>query len=184
MSMNKYKIKNSKIRKIILLISLLVIALFISFNYKSINIVTDVFAYITDQSSISTKKNTDQSSITNSSDMQELLARLINAEARGEPYKGQVAVGAVVLNRVKSSSFPDTISGVIYQKGQFSSVTDGQINKAIDKDSTVYEAARDAINGVDPTNGCIYFYNPKTAKSSWIYTRPVVITIGKHSFAK
>ena len=180
--MKKFKI--NKIKTLIIIIPVLVILLFISYNFNEIKIFNEVLAVITDQSSTSTKKNTDQSSITNSGDMEELLARLINAEARGEPYKGQVAVGAVVLNRVKSSSFPDTISGVIYQKGQFSSVTDGQINKAIDKDSTVYEAARDAINGVDPTNGCLYFYNPKTAKSSWIYSRPVVITIGKHRFAK
>ena len=116
--------------------------------------------------------------------MLDLLARLVNGEARGEPYKGQVAVAAVVMNRVKSSEFPDTISGVIYQKGQFSCVTDGQINKAIDKDSTVYKAAREALNGADPTNGCVFFYNPKTSKSKWIFSRPTVITIGKHRFAK
>lgn len=182
--MKKIKIFVKKYIKIPIAISLLIILLYISYNSSEINIVGDVFAYITDQSSTSTKNNTDQSSITNSGDMVELLARLINGEARGEPYKGQVAVGAVVLNRVKSSDFPDTISGVIYQKGQFSSVTDGQINKAIDSVSTVYEAARDAINGVDPTNGCLFFYNPKTAKSTWIYSRPVVVTIGKHRFTK
>ena len=166
------------------IITVLVIALYISYNYQSIEISDGVYAAIKDQSSTSTKKNTDQSSIDNSGDMVDLLARLINGEARGEPYKGQVAVGAVVMNRVKSSEFPDTISGVIYQKGQFSCVTDGQFNKAIDEDSTVYKAAQEAINGSDPTNGCIFFYNPKTSKSKWLYTRTTVITIGSHRFAK
>ena len=166
---------------LVILISSLTIGLYISFNYDAIEIYGDVFAYKTDQSSISTKESSSKS---NSGDMLELLARLINAEARGEPYKGQVAVGAVVMNRVKNADFPDTVSGVIYQKGQFSSVTDGQINKAIDKDSTVYKAAREAMNGSDPTNGCVFFYNPKTAKSKWIFSRKVVVVIGKHAFAK
>ena len=166
------------------IICILVIALYISYNYESLEIYNSVYAAIKDQSSTSTEKNTDQSSIDNSGDMIDLLARLINGEARGEPYKGQVAVGAVVMNRVKSSEFPDTISGVIYQKGQFSCVTDGQFNKAIDEDSTVYKAAREAINGSDPTNGCLFFYNPKTSKSKWVFSRPTVITIGKHRFAK
>jgi N-acetylmuramoyl-L-alanine amidase len=166
------------------IITVLVIALYISYNFKGIEIYDGVYAAIKDQSSTSTKKNTDQSSIDNSGDMVDLLARLINGEARGEPYKGQVAVGAVVMNRVKSSEFPDTISGVIYQKGQFSCVTDGQFNKAIDENSTVYKAAQEAINGSDPTNGCIFFYNPKTSKSKWLYTRTTVVTIGSHRFAK
>lgn len=180
-----------KIRKILknivlicVIIAALVIALYISYNFESVEIYDGVYAAIKDQSSTSTKKNTDQSSIDNSGDMVDLLARLINGEARGEPYKGQVAVGAVVMNRVKSSEFPDTISGVIYQKGQFSCVTDGQFNKPIDEDSTVYKAAQEAINGSDPTNGCIFFYNPKTSKSKWLYTRTTVITIGSHRFAK
>ena len=118
----------------------------------------------------------------NKSDI-ELLAKLINAEARGETYKGQVAVGAVVMNRVKDSKFPNTISGVIYQKGQFSCITDGQINKAIEKDSTVRKAAEEAMNGVDPTGGALYFYNPKTAKSDWLFTRKTLTTIGNHRFA-
>lgn len=165
-------------------ISMLVVLLYISYNYESFEIYNSVYAAIKDQSSTSTKKNTDQSSIDNSGDMIDLLARLINGEARGEPYKGQVAVGAVVMNRVKSSEFPDTISGVIYQKGQFSCVTDGQFNKTIDENSTIYKAAREAINGADPTNGCLFFYNPKTSKSKWVFSRPTVITIGKHRFAK
>jgi len=166
------------------LISVLTVLLYISYNYEDIQIYNSVFAAKKDQSSTSTEKNTDQSSTDNSGDMIDLLARLINGEARGEPYKGQVAVGAVVMNRVKSSEFPDTISGVIYQKGQFSCVTDGQFNKPIDENSTVYKAAREAMNGADPTNGCIFFYNPKTSKSKWVFSRPTVITIGKHRFAK
>ena len=182
--MENFVFKFKKIFCISLIIFTLVTMLYISYNFESVEIFTDVFAAITDQSSTSTKNNTDQSSTTNSGDMIDLLARLVNGEARGEPYKGQVAVAAVVMNRVKSSEFPDTISGVIYQKGQFSSVTDGQFDKSIDENSTVYKAAREAINGADPTNGCLYFYNPKTSKSKWIFSRPVVITIGKHRFAK
>lgn len=111
-----------------------------------------------------------------------LLAKCIYAEARGESYVGQVAVGAVILNRVRSTSFPNTISGVVYQKGAFTSVSDGQINLAPDK--TAMNAAQDAINGWDPTYGCIYYYNPAVATSSWIFSRPTVTTIGKHVFAK
>ena len=182
--MKKFTNLLKKILKVSSIISVLVLLLYISYNYEDLEIYNNVFAAVKDQSSTSTKKNTDQSSIDNSGDMIDLLARLINGEARGEPYKGQVAVGAVVMNRVKSSEFPDTISGVIYQKGQFSCVTDGQFNKAIDENSTVYKAAREAINGADPTNGCIFFYNPKTSKSKWLYTRTTVITIGSHRFAK
>ena len=110
-----------------------------------------------------------------------LLARLLYAEARGETYKGQVAVGAVVLNRVKSSSFPNTIAGVIYQPYAFTCVADGQINYT--PNSTAYNAARDAMNGWDPSYGSIYYYNPKVATSGWIFTRPTVVTIGNHVFA-
>lgn len=111
----------------------------------------------------------------------ELLARLIYGEARGEPYVGMVAVGAVVLNRVKSSSFPNTIAGVIYQTGAFDAVADGQINLTPNEQSR--RAARDALNGWDPTNGCLYYYNPATATSKWIWTREVRLNIGDHSFA-
>ena len=110
-----------------------------------------------------------------------LLARLIYAEARGETYKGQVAVGAVVLNRVKSSSFPNTIAGVIYQPYAFTCVQDGQINYT--PNQTAYNAARDAMNGWDPSYGCLYYYNPKVATSGWIFSRPTVVTIGNHVFA-
>lgn len=110
-----------------------------------------------------------------------LLARLIYAEARGETYQGQVAVGAVVLNRVKSSSFPNTISGVIYQPYAFTCVSDGQIN--LTPNQTAINAAKDAMNGWDPTYGCLYYYNPKVATSSWIYSRQTVVTIGNHVFA-
>ena len=112
----------------------------------------------------------------------QLLARAINGESRGEPYEGQVAVAAVILNRVEHASFPNTISGVIYQPGAFTAVSDGQINVPIDPDSTVYKAASDAINGWDPTNGCIYYFNPATATNDWIWSRKEVKTIGKHRF--
>ena len=109
-----------------------------------------------------------------------LLAKLIAAEARGESYTGQVAVGAVVLNRVAHPSFPDTISGVIYQAGAFSCVTDS--NWSVSPSSTSQKAARDAMNGWDPSGGAIYYYNPKTAQSAWIRSRPVITTIGNHVF--
>jgi len=109
-----------------------------------------------------------------------LLARVISGEARGEKYEGQVAIAAVVLNRVKHSSFPNTIAGVIYQNGAFTAVTDGQINIA--PSQSCYNAARDALNGWDPTGGAIYYYNPVTATNSWIRSRPVIRTIGKHVF--
>ena len=109
-----------------------------------------------------------------------LLARLVHGEARGEPYKGKVAVAAVVLNRVKSSSFPNTIAGVIYQRGAFDAVSDGQINMQPDDESI--RAARDAMNGWDPSNGCLYYYNPKTATSRWMLSRPVLLHIGQHAF--
>lgn len=120
----------------------------------------------------------------NSTSDVQLLARAINGEARGESYEGQVAVGAVILNRVKHASFPNTIAGVIYQPGAFTAVSDGQINIAISENSTVVKAARDALNGWDPTNGCIYYFNPNTATSSWIWSRQIVKTIGKHHFCK
>ena len=119
----------------------------------------------------------------NSSDLQ-LMARAINGEARGEPYEGQVAVGAVILNRVKDSKFPNTISGVISQKGAFTAVSDGQINVAIKEGSTVLKAAQDAMNGWDPTGGAIYYFNPATATNKWIWSRPLIKTIGKHRFCK
>ncbi len=111
-----------------------------------------------------------------------LLARCVHAEARGEPYLGQVAVAAVILNRVKSSSFPNTIAGVIYQPWAFTCVNDGQIN--LSPGDSAMRAAKDALNGWDPTNGCIYYYNPSTATSKWIWSRPVMLSIGKHNFAK
>lgn len=121
------------------------------------------------------------SSTSNSSNVN-LLARLIYGEARGESYTGQVAVGAVVMNRVRSSSFPNTISGVIYQSGAFDVVSDGQIN--LTPNSTAKKAAQDALNGWDPTYGAIYYFNPATATNKWIWSRPMTITIGKHRFCK
>lgn len=114
----------------------------------------------------------------------QLLARAVNGEARGEPYEGQVAVAAVILNRVKHSSFPNTISGVIYQPGAFTAVSDGQINVPIAANSTVYKACKDAVNGWDPSGGAIYYFNPDTATNKWIWSRPHIITIGKHCFCK
>ena len=121
------------------------------------------------------------SSSTNSSNLN-LLARVVYSEARGEPYAGQVAIAAVVLNRVKSSSFPNTISGVVYQKGAFTAVSDGQIN--LTPNQTAYNAARDALNGWDPCYGAIYYFNPATATNKWIWSRPHIITIGNHRFCK
>ena len=129
------------------------------------------------------KGNISYAASSGNSDIQ-LMARAINGEARGEPYEGQVAVGAVILNRVKSSQFPNTIAGVIYQSGAFTAVADGQINQPISEGSTVYKAARDAMNGWDPTGGCIYYFNPATATNKWIWSRPLVKTIGKHRFCK
>ena len=110
----------------------------------------------------------------------DLLARLISAEARGEPYAGQVAVGAVVLNRISSPAFPNSMSGVIYQSGAFTCLQDGQFWGTVT--DSAYKAARDAINGWDPSGGAIYYFNPNTATSSWIWSRPVITVIGKHYF--
>lgn len=112
----------------------------------------------------------------------ELLAKLINGEARGEPYKGMVAVGAVVLNRVNDSKFPSTIAGVIYQAGAFDAVSDGQINMT--PSTSAYNAARDALNGWDPSGGAIYYFNPATATNKWIWSRPLTVVIGNHRFCK
>lgn len=109
-----------------------------------------------------------------------LLARLISAEARGEPYSGQVAVGAVVLNRMEHPSFPGTLSGVIYQAGAFSCLYDGQFDQPVA--DSAYRAARDALNGWDPSGGAIYYFNPVTATNGWIWSRPHIVTIGKHRF--
>lgn len=122
------------------------------------------------------------SSTTNNSSNVNLLARVIYGEARGEPYVGQVAVGAVILNRVKSSKFPNTISGVVYQSGAFDAVSDGQVN--LTPDSTAKKAAQDALNGWDPSYGAIYYFNPNTATNKWIWSRPMTVTIGKHRFCK
>ena len=127
--------------------------------------------------------NSSSSSSNNSnSNNVNLIAKAIYGEARGEPYVGQVAVGAVIMNRVKSSSFPNTIAGVIYQSGAFDAVSDGQINMT--PDSTAKKAAQDAINGWDPSYGAIYYFNPATATNKWIWSRPLTVTIGKHRFCK
>lgn len=124
---------------------------------------------------------TGSNSVSASSANVELLARIIYGEARGEPYVGQVAIAAVVLNRVEDSRFPKTIAGVIYQSGAFDAVSDGQINYK--PNSTAYQAARDALNGWDPTYGSIYYYNPATATNKWIKTLPITVRIGKHVFS-
>ena len=131
---------------------------------------------------MSLSSNTSGSSSSYSSADVNLLAKLIYGEARGESYVGQVAVGAVVMNRIKSASFPNTMSGVIYQKYAFTAVSDGQIN--LTPDANAKKAAQDAMNGWDPTYGAIYYYNPKTATSSWIFSRTTTVTIGNHVFAK
>lgn len=109
-----------------------------------------------------------------------LLARVISAEARGEPYSGQVAVGAVILNRIRHPSFPSSVAGVVYEPGAFSCMDDGQINQPVA--DSAYRAARDAMNGSDPSGGAIYYFNPSTATSAWIWSRPLITIIGKHRF--
>ena len=128
-----------------------------------------------------TSSSSSSSSSNNSSNVN-LLARVVYGEARGEPYTGQVAVAAVVLNRVKSSKFPNSISGVVYQSGAFDAVADGQINMT--PDTTAKKAAQDALNGWDPSYGAIYYFNPSTATNKWIWSRPMTVTIGKHRFCK
>ena len=111
-----------------------------------------------------------------------LISRFVYAESRGEPYKGQVAVAAVILNRVRDSRFPNTVSGVVYQSGAFTCVSDGQIN--LTPNATARKAAQDAMNGWDPTYGAVYYFNPNTATNKWIWSRPMTVTIGKHRFCK
>ncbi len=124
----------------------------------------------------------DARAVNASANDKQLLARAVNGEARGEPYEGQVAVAAVILNRVNHPSFPNTISGVIYQPGAFTAVSDGQIDVPIDPNSTVYKACNDALNGFDPSGGAIYYFNPDTATNEWIWSRPLITQIGKHRF--
>lgn len=191
------KIKYKKIAICVFSISLLLLSLYLSTNYDNIGrafietIKNKIYASEMKEDSGSNKANNEKNSESSTStskentgnDMVELLARLINGEARGEPYQGQVAVGAVILNRVKSPKFPNTISGVIYQNNQFSCIKDGQFDQPMEKDSTVYKAAQEAINGSDPSNGALYFYNPSKTKSKWLYALPKTATIGEHVFA-
>ena len=174
-NLNNFK---KKIKLAVILFAL-VLSLYISTNYDNLSFSKNfnLYAKEADASSISTTKPV------TGDDMVELLARLINGEARGEPYIGQVAVGAVILNRVKSPTFPNTIAGVIYQNNQFSSVKDGQFDVAIEEGSTVYKAAQEAMNGSDPTGGALYFYNPSKTKSKWLFSLETTTTIGKHNFA-
>ena len=129
-----------------------------------------------------TSSSSSSSSSSSYSSNLNLLSRVIYGEARGEPYTGQVAVGAVVMNRIKSSSFPNTLSGVVYQPGAFDAVKDGQVN--LTPDSTARKAAQDAMNGWDQSYGAIYYFNPSTATNKWIWSRPMTVTIGKHRFCK
>lgn len=129
----------------------------------------------------SSSSSSSSSGASNSSSLN-LISRFVHAEARGEPYTGQVAVAAVILNRVKDSRFPNTVSGVVYQKNAFTCVSDGQIN--LSPNETSRKAAQDAINGWDPTYGAVYYFNPNTATNKWIWSRPMTITIGKHRFCK
>ena len=155
-----------KICKILLIIMILLIGIIAIFNLPKNN-QTEVYA----------------ANAGSTSNVQ-LIARAINGEARGEPYEGQVAVGAVILNRVKDPNFPNTIAGVIYHSGAFTAVSVGQINHPIAEGSTVVKAAQDALNGWDPTGGAIYYFNPATATNKWIWSRPLIKTIGKHRFCK
>ena len=129
----------------------------------------------------SSSSSSSSTSSTNNTSLN-LISRFVYAEARGEPYKGQVAVASVILNRVKDSRFPNTVSGVVYQSGAFTCVSDGQIN--LTPNATAKKAAQDAINGWDPSLGAIYYFNPNTATSKWIWSRPMTITIGNHRFCK
>lgn len=129
--------------------------------------------------SLSGTTSSSSSSPASSTDLN-LLARVVYGEARGEPYTGQVAVAAVVLNRVRSSSFPNSVAGVVYQSGAFDCVSDGQIN--LTPNQSAYNAAKDALNGWDPTYGCLFYYNPHTATSKWMLSRTVKLSIGNHAF--
>ncbi len=141
-----------------------------------------MMSYVSGSSSSSSDSSSSGSgSYTSESDVM-LLAKVVNGEARGEPYVGQVAVAAVILNRVDSSEFPNTLSGVIYQNGAFDAVSDGQIN--LTPSDSCIKAARDALNGWDPTGGALYYYNPATATNQWIKSRPIVYTVGNHVFCK
>lgn len=131
---------------------------------------------------ISSSSSNSGSGSSNSKANIDLLAHLIYGEARGEPYNGMVAVAAVALNRVESPNFPSTVAGVIYQSGAFTAVDDGQIN--LTPNETAYNAARDALNGWDPSGGALYYFNPNTATNKWIWSRPVTVVIGKHRFCK
>ena len=148
---------------------------------KKNNLTVDGIAGEKTLSALGISSTNNSTTTSNNTDLN-LLSKLVHAEARGEPYKGMVAVAATVLNRVANSKFPNTIAGVIYQSGAYTCVSDGQINLAANEQSR--KAAQDAINGWDPTSGCIYYFNPNTATSGWIWSRPQVMTIGSHIFCK
>ena len=162
--------KGRKLKEVIPIVLLVIsIILYLSYNTLAAMGIT------------STSTGTSSKSSTGNVDVN-LLARVVYGEARGEPYSGQVAVAAVVLNRMKNSGFPNTLSGVIYQPGAFSIVNDGQIN--LKPNQTAINAAQDAINGWDPTYGSLYYFNPVKTKNAWIWSRPLIVTIGNHRFCK
>lgn len=170
-----------------LILAFLVISIIFGCFYYSFKINTDKkadFENVLNSINDNITLNNGVSAQATSRDEAQLIARAINGEARGESYIGQVAVGAVILNRVSHPSFPKSVPGVIYQPGAFTAVSDGQINASIDVNSTVYKAAKDAINGWDPVSGAIYYYNPAKTTNAWIWSRQVITTIGKHVFAK
>lgn len=185
--MKRYTFKDYTICSFFILI--LLTFLYMCINNRNINIFSNFYVYgkapenIESDNDVKSKESSTKTTEPSGDNMVNLLARLINGEARGEPYEGQVAVGAVILNRVKSPKFPNTIASVIYQNGQFTCVSDGQINAPIDENSTVYKAATEAMNGADPTNGALYFYNPSKTKSKWLFSLKTTTTIGKHTFA-
>ncbi len=151
-----------------------------SFQSQNGLIVDGIVGFTTAKRMYASDATSNPSSVGYSDSDYQLLARIISAEARGEPYIGQVAVGAVVMNRVEHPSFPDTLAGVVYQKGAFTAITDGQINEAIAESS--YRAAKEVLNGSDPSGGAIYYYNPDKTSNAWIRTRPIIKRIGKHLF--
>lgn len=169
--------------------------IFVTIGLMVLSVVVFLFVFIANMKNEQPKRNFPETKNTNVEYVQSknsnyteedvaLLARLIHGEARGEPYKGQVAVGAVVLNRMEAKGFPNTMEEVIFQKNQFTCVDDGQFYLDIPEDSSVYKAAREALEGKDPSKGCVYFYNPEISTSRWIFENTkTVVTIGSHRFA-
>lgn len=161
-------------------ITIFIILIFVCLSTLHLINYTQIFDFL----NFKNMENEGKVNAQNTKDQIQIMARAVNGEARGESYEGQVAVAAVILNRVRHPSFPNTVAGVIYQPGAFTAVTDGQINSPIAQNSTVYKACEDAVNGWDPSNGAIYYYNPAKTTNKWIYSKQVIKRIGKHVFAK